>query len=224
MDDRRRSRAELLNELAELRERVAALEKQRATTTSVLYGDPVRRTEPLVEQVAAIAWTLDRRLRLTWWRGGGIQRITDRPEELIGTRLQDFLDSEDPDHPSIAAHQAALRGEFASYEWEREGVVMSAHLQPLCDAGGAIQGVIGVAIDITRRVHAEADRERLIGELRAALERVQALSGLIPICMHCKNVRYDGGYWEQVETWVHDHTAAEFTHAICPECMKRSLA
>jgi hypothetical protein len=224
MEDRHRTRRQLLDELAELRERLAALEKQRATTATVLHGDPAGRTEPLVEQVPAIAWTTDRQLRLTWWKGGGIQRITDQPDAMVGTRLQDFLGSEDSDHPSLAAHLAALRGAFASYELERGGVVMSAHLQPLRDAGGAIQGVIGVAIDITRRVQAEQDRERLIGELRAALDRVRMLSGLIPICMHCKSVRNDGGYWEQLETWVHEHTAAEFTHAICPECMERSLA
>jgi len=224
MDDRHRSRAELLAELEELREQIRALEKQRATTATVLHGDPIRRTDPLVEQVPAIAWTVDTRLRLTWWRGGGIHRITDRPDDMIGTSVQDYLGSDAADHPSLAAHEAALRGEFASYEYEVESFVMTAHLQPLYDAGGAIQGVIGVAIDITRRVRAEQDRERLIGELRAALDRVQLLSGLIPICMHCKNVRNDGGYWEQVETWVHAQTAAEFTHAICPECMERSLA
>jgi hypothetical protein len=42
--------------------------------------------------------------------------------------------------------------------------------------------------------------------------------------MHCKNIRNDGGYWEQVETYVRAHSNAEFTHAICPECMERSLA
>lgn len=224
MTERRQSRAELVAELEELRERVHALEKQRAATATVLHGDPVRRTEPLVEQVPAIAWTTDRRLRLTWWKGGGIPRLTDEPDAMIGTTLQDFLNSDDRDHPSIRAHEAALRGECASYEMERGGVVMSSHLQPLYDAGGAIQGVIGVAIDITRRVQLELERDRLFGELRDALDRVQRLSGLIPICMHCKNVRNDDGYWEQVESWVHAHTAAEFTHAICPECMARSLA
>jgi hypothetical protein len=223
MEDRNRPRRDLVAELDRLRERVATLEKQRQTTASVFHGDPTLRTQPLVEQVAAIAWTTDRELRLTWWKGGGIQRITDRPDEMIGTTLQEFLGSDDPNHPALAAHRVALGGEFASYEYEREGVVMNTHLQPLLDAGGSIHGVIGMAIDITRRVKAEKDRERLIGELRDALDRVKLLSGLIPICMHCKDVRNDGGYWEQVETYVRAHSAAEFTHAICPDCMKRSL-
>lgn len=225
MDDRRRSRAELLAELEELRQRVAYLEKQAATTTSVLHGDPVRRTEALVDQAPAIAWTTDTQLRLTWWKGGGIHRFTEQPDELIGTSLGNYLGSDDPTLPPIVAQQAALRGESTSYEFEpAPGLVLSAHTQPLYDAGGAIQGVIGVAIDISRRVAAERDRERLIVELREAVDRVKTLSGLIPICMHCKNIRNDGGYWEQVETYVRAHSNAEFTHAICPECMERSLA
>jgi len=74
-----------------------------------------------------------------------------------------------------------------------------------------------VAIDISARVRAEA-------RLRRALERVNTLSGLIPICMHCKNVRNDAGYWEQVESYIHHHSLADFTHAICPECMQQALA
>ena len=75
---------------------------------------------------------------------------------------------------------------------------------------------MGVAIEITARVRAEQS-------LRVAHDRLRTLTGLIPICMHCKNVRNDGGYWEQVETYVREHSHAEFTHAICPECMKRAL-
>jgi hypothetical protein len=224
MDDRDRSREELLAELAELRERLAALEGRPASRTSLPPGDPNRRTLPLVEQVAALIWTTDLRLRLTWWKGDSMRHVTDKPDELIGRSVPEYLGTDDPTHPTLAAHLAALRGDFAAYEYELvDGVVLSSHIQPLTDGDGQIQGVIGVAIDISRRVQAERDRERLIGELRDALAREKALTGLIPICMHCKNIRNDDGYWEQVETWVRAHSTAEFTNAICPECMKRSL-
>jgi hypothetical protein len=163
-------------------------------------------------------------MRLTWWTGGAIRSLASEPDELIGMDVATYLGSDDPELPPIDAHARALRGESASYEIEAaDGVTMSSHVQPLRDAAGAIQGVIGVAIDISRRCAAERQQERLIGELREALDRVKALSGLVPICMHCKNVRNDSGYWEQVEFWVHAHSDAEFTHAICPECMERSL-
>ena len=54
--------------------------------------------------------------------------------------------------------------------------------------------------------------------LSEALERVKTLRGLLPICAWCKKIRDDNGYWTQVEAYVADHTAAEFTHSICPPC------
>lgn len=58
-------------------------------------------------------------------------------------------------------------------------------------------------------------------ELQEALAHINTLRGIIPICMHCKKVRNDSGYWEQVEKYVKDHSGAEFTHGICPECLNR---
>ncbi len=60
-----------------------------------------------------------------------------------------------------------------------------------------------------------------IKELSHALEQVRILSGIVPICMYCKNIRDDNGYWKQVEVYVAAHTDAEFSHGICPECIKK---
>lgn len=60
-----------------------------------------------------------------------------------------------------------------------------------------------------------AERDRL----QAALDEVQALRGLLPICCHCKKIRNDTGYWEQLEKYVGDRTGASFSHGICPECL-----
>jgi hypothetical protein len=65
-------------------------------------------------------------------------------------------------------------------------------------------------------------RERAItAELQEALDNVRQLRGLIPICAACKNIRNDEGYWERIETYIRDHSEAEFSHGICPECEKR---
>jgi hypothetical protein len=58
-------------------------------------------------------------------------------------------------------------------------------------------------------------------ELREALENVKQLSGMIPICASCKKVRDDAGYWKQVEVYIREHSEAEFTHGLCPECAAR---
>jgi len=61
----------------------------------------------------------------------------------------------------------------------------------------------------------------LIYELRQALEKVKQLGGLLPICSHCKKIRDDKGYWNQVESYIRDHSDAKFSHGICPECAEK---
>jgi len=65
------------------------------------------------------------------------------------------------------------------------------------------------------------EERKLSNDLRDALEQIKTLSGLIPICASCKKIRDDKGYWNQLETYIQEHTEAEFSHGICPECMKK---
>jgi len=57
-----------------------------------------------------------------------------------------------------------------------------------------------------------------VRELEEAIGRVRTLQGLLPICSYCKRVRNDGDYWQQVESYVSDHSDARFSHGICPDC------
>jgi PAS domain S-box-containing protein len=75
--------------------------------------------------------------------------------------------------------------------------------------------------DISKRKKAEEERERLIRELKDALSKIKKLSGLLPICASCKKIRDDKGYWNQIESYIRDHSEAEFSHGICPDCLKR---
>ena len=58
------------------------------------------------------------------------------------------------------------------------------------------------------------------GRLQSALDDVKTFRGLLPICSHCKKIRDDKGYWNQIESYFRDHSEAEFSHSICPECRK----
>ena len=58
-------------------------------------------------------------------------------------------------------------------------------------------------------------------ELHKLLSEIKQLKGIVPICAECKNIRDDKGYWHQVESYIRDHSEAEFSHGICPECMKK---
>ncbi len=57
-------------------------------------------------------------------------------------------------------------------------------------------------------------------ELEDALANVKLLSGLIPICASCKKIRDDKGYWNQIESYIDEHSQAKFTHGMCPDCLK----
>ena len=58
-------------------------------------------------------------------------------------------------------------------------------------------------------------------ELETALNKVKTLSGLLPMCSHCKKIRDDKGYWNQIEAYIQDHTEAEVSHGICKECAEK---
>ncbi len=72
--------------------------------------------------------------------------------------------------------------------------------------------------DISERKLAESERERLITELQKTLSEVKRLRGYLPICSSCKRIRDDTGYWNQIEAYIRDHSEAEFSHGICPDC------
>ncbi len=79
---------------------------------------------------------------------------------------------------------------------------------------------VGVEIAIYK-AKLEAEREQLISELQEALATIKTLRGLIPICAWCKQIRNDKGYWQTVERYIEEHSDAEFTHGICPECEQK---
>lgn len=72
--------------------------------------------------------------------------------------------------------------------------------------------------DMLRREHEELLREK--ENLEQALKQIKKLQGLLPICANCKKVRDDRGYWKQIESYIHEHSGAKFSHGICPDCAK----
>ena len=218
MDDAQRPKQELIDELRVLRARLVHFER--------LEDSDLVRVRPMVEDVPAYLWTADHDLRLMWSRPSHAVIFGLDAEPDLGTTVCDLFGNND-EHPSIQAHRAALEGEARNFEvWvgvRGEARLLRAHVEPLRDASQTIRGVVGVALDLTERVRAEADRERLIEELQQALDRVKVLSGLIPICTHCKAVRDDKGYWLQVDAFMREHSDAKLSHSICPECAQKLM-
>ena len=75
--------------------------------------------------------------------------------------------------------------------------------------------------EIAERKCAQAEREKLIEDLQDALNHVKTLSGMLPICASCKKVRDDKGYWNQIEVYITEHSEADFSHSICPDCAQK---
>jgi phosphoserine phosphatase RsbU/P len=71
--------------------------------------------------------------------------------------------------------------------------------------------ILGLQAELAAHVH----------ELELALANVKLLQGLLPICCYCKKIRNDQNYWQQVDTYIADHSEARFTHGICPECREK---
>lgn len=89
------------------------------------------------------------------------------------------------------------------------------------DCGDSQRQVEGVVQDITQSKKEREEREALILELGVALSKVKQLSGLLPICSYCKKIRDDKGAWTQLESYIHKHSEAKFSHGICEECVTK---
>lgn len=84
----------------------------------------------------------------------------------------------------------------------------------LANRGLAIFAIWSVAILSIRQRTAHEEKEKALGE-------VKILSGFLPICASCKNIRDDKGYWKQIESYISHHSEAQFSHSICPDCAKK---
>jgi PAS domain S-box-containing protein len=160
------------------------------------------------------------------WNRGAENMFGYTPQEMIGQPVSLLIPRDRPNELT-AVFEKFKQGENAQqYETVRarkdgKYVTVSLTISPLKDGAGKIIGASSIARDITERKKEEAERLQLIHELTNALQRVKTLSGLLPICAACKKIRDDRGYWQSVEVYIRDHSDAEFSHSICPECMAK---
>ena len=74
-----------------------------------------------------------------------------------------------------------------------------------------------------RILRLQSELARRVKELQEALDQIETLEGILPICMYCKKIRNDQNYWQQVESYISQHSQAEFTHGLCPECFEKHI-
>jgi PAS domain S-box-containing protein len=119
-----------------------------------------------------------------------------------------------------------ISGELEFRITRRDGSVrwISHVCRPVFDSTGNYLGTRGSNRDSTGRKLAEQEREQLIAELQKTIAEVKTLRGILPICSYCKKILDDAGSWKQMESYISDHSDAEFSHGICPGCKQRVMA
>lgn len=96
----------------------------------------------------------------------------------------------------------------------KTGMWYTMRIQPYRTLDNIIEGAVITFVDISERKKAEE-------ELKQATDELKALHGFLPICSNCKKIRDDNGLWNPIEVYIHERSDAEFTHGICPDCMKK---
>jgi len=125
-------------------------------------------------------------------------------------------------HPII--HIISLFHFFSGYSlpenlYQEVFKAFSVSMLPWSLAFMILSAFIGMFLGKIRQ--ADKEKSKIIIELHKALEEVKTLSGFLPICASCKNIRDDKGYWNQIEAYISDHSEAVFSHGICPECCQK---
>ena len=222
--------ARLRKEIAVLHRRIAELEsaeveRQRAEQRATEHQKRLNKAE----EVAHLgSWEMEIATGASRWsdefyRICGLEPGSVKPTAEEGLRL---IHPDDLERATEAVTQAIATG--GNYKMEKRIIRPDGsirHVQSigeiLCNSDGNPEKLMGSFLDITELKEVEAKREELITQLQEALLSVKQLSGLLPICAWCKNIRDDQGYWHQVEVYLRDHSDVNFTHGICPECRKK---
>lgn len=106
-----------------------------------------------------------------------------------------------------------------SIEIDKDGRIYELQSTPLLYNAKDSAGQIVMLYDVTVRTRLEQQQNLLIDELQEAIDQVKTLTGLLPICANCKQIRDNDGSWQQVEIYIQNRSTANFTHSICPSCL-----
>ncbi|MEW6672565.1 MAG: PAS domain S-box protein [Thermodesulfobacteriota bacterium] len=188
----------------------------------------------LTENMDDIVWTLDRNFQTNYVSPSVRKVLGFTPEERKLQTLDEMVTPEsleriratyieEIEHSNeISADLGrSVKIEIAYYHKDGSIVWMENSVKAIRDPADEIIGFYGVSRDITVRKQAEELLLKERDKLKGVLAEIKTLSGLLPICSFCKKIRDDNGCWNQVESYIHKNSGAEFSHGVCPECAKK---
>ncbi len=164
--------------------------------------------------------------------------FSDRWAEILGYNRDELTNQlsewENRVHPDdLGAAKAALqqhfRGEIPFYQNEHRMLDKYGRYRWILDRGRMVSWtadsnplrMVGTHTDITVRKTIELENQHLLQALRESLERVNTLSGLLPICASCKKIRDAAGQWHPLEDYISAHSDTAFSHGLCGECEQK---
>jgi signal transduction histidine kinase len=230
MEDKKKTKDQLIAELTEMRQKTAEMEKLRTKVSRaqrMMREAVVRANDEKAKTESIIAALGD---------GISIQDIhykvlfqNERHKQLVGDHAGEYCYKgyQRKDHVCEGCHLSLSFKDGNIHRKEQFRITDKGKIyyeiisSALRNARGEIVAGIEAVRDITKRKNAEMGKENLIVQLKEALEKINTLKGMIPMCAWCKKIRDDRGYWNQVERYVEEHTEALFTHGICPDCIDK---
>lgn len=147
-------------------------------------------------------------------------RLSKNTEDLLGMCVYNFLPQDLAKLRKKWIEHVIISRKPIRFEDKRNGVWLENFIYPIFTQNAVTMLAI-FSRNITARKHNEQDRENLIERLQDYIAKTKSLRGLIPICSSCKRVKGDDGYWGQLEVYISEHSDAEFSHGLCPECAKK---
>ena len=219
----KRTKKQLIDELSELRQRISELEASKSELNSLKEALSIVY-DAIDSTVGGIVIT-NLEGRITYVNPAFL-RIFEYAEksEVLGIHAADFFDSKEikslADVRTIIDLSSGTTEEFVVVRKDGTTFHVEVSSSSVTDSSGNIVGRMASFVDISRRKQTEAEREDLVFELQRALAKIKTLRGLVPICASCKKIRDDKGYWHQLEVYIHNHTDAEFSHSLCPDCVE----
>ena len=186
---------------------------------------PASDLELILDLLPVMIGFVDANLRFVWVNKAYADWYRLPGAAFSGRPVQEVVapESWEKAAPLMKEALAGRRVDYENVAISENGEVraVSVTYLPVPGQSGDIRGFIGLVQDTTTLKKVEIQRDQGEKELSVAHAELRILRGLLPICSHCKKIRDSHSSWQTLETYIRNHSEADFSHGICPECLKK---